>query len=487
MEDLEASHASADFLCLETEDTQRVQNAINETGSNACGIMGIDLWILNEKDGKLHHFGEGLNWVNPIYQKQLMDGRSDNTEKLNTLKRLVDSSLPDHYHPIAQPCGVDLAGNFWQQYGSKAASASDCEETLCWREIKAFTSDPDQIPSERMFAIAKVFGKCVGIPFNIFGEVKGCVILFARATAEERIINVPSNIMFLRVASLNIATTLAMSLTRVGRTKARKEIVSRLYSKIRISIETVNIFKSLRSGSNGNQIVVGRDSPSDEPSIWEMNRPFIQNGRRMVKRLAVKSKAKIGSLKNKTLHPPGLTPPPPATLFVSTWSFVCCFIILSMMFGLKDFLSSISGGELNLTLPPFGALMTLQFALTAAPASQPRNNLFGFALSISIVILNKILLFHLAGLPQWFHASLGTSISLFAMQKCGIIHPPAGAAALIFALSKEDIVSDLLNIAVFLAADIIAICSAIFLNNLSETRQYPMYWGLNPFQQRKNL
>ena len=150
------------------------------------------------------------------------------------------------------------------------------------------------------------------------------------------------------------------------------------------------------------------------------------------------------------------------------------------MFGLKDFLLSISGGELVLTLPPFGALMTLQFALTAAPASQPRNNLFGFALSTSIVMVNKILLFHLAGLPQWFHASLGTSISLFAMQKCGIIHPPAGAAALIFALSKEEIVSDLLNIAVFLAADIVAICLAIFLNNLSETRQYPMYWDLNP-------
>ena len=416
-----------------------------------------------------------------------MDGGSDNKEKLKTLMRLVDSSLPDYYHPIAQPCGVDLAGNFWQQFGSKAASANDCEETLFWREIKAFTSDPDQIPSERMSAIAKVFGKCVGIPFNIFGDVKGCVMLFARATAEERILNVPTNIMFLRVASLNIATTLAMSRTRVGRTKARKEIVSRLYSKIRITIRTVKIFKSLRSGSSGNQIVVGRDNQFVEPSIWEMNRPFIQNGRRMATRLAMKSKAKMRSLKIKTLHPPGLTPPPPATFFVSTWSFVCCFIILSMMFGLKDFLLSISGGELVLTLPPFGALMTLQFALTAAPASQPRNNLLGFALSTSIVMVNKILLFHLAGLPQWFHASLGTSISLFAMQKCGIIHPPAGAAALIFALSKEEIVSDLLNIAVFLAADIVAICLAIFLNNLSETRQYPMYWDLNPFHQRKKF
>jgi len=151
-----------------------------------------------------------------------------------------------------------------------------------------------------------------------------------------------------------------------------------------------------------------------------------------------------------------------------------------VLFGIQNLSKSLSDGKVSLVLPPFGAFMVLQFSLTAAPAAQPRNSIFGFILAISVVMVNKTLLHHLAGLPQWFHASLGPALAIFAKQKCGVVHPPAGAAAIVFALSKKSIASDFLHSAVFMVADLVAITLAVLLNNLSDTRQYPMYWKLNP-------
>jgi len=91
------------------------------------------------------------------------------------------------------------------------------------------------------------------------------------------------------------------------------------------------------------------------------------------------------------------------------------------------------------------------------------------------------LLHHVAGLPLWFHASLGASLAIFAMQKCGLVHPPAGAAAVVFASSPEDILSDFSHCAIFMVADVVVIALAVVFNNLIDTRQYPMYWRLNLF------
>ena len=68
------------------------------------------------------------------------------------------------------------------------------------------------------------------------------------------------------------------------------------------------------------------------------------------------------------------------------------------------------------------------------------------------------------------------------MQKFGLVHPPAGAAAFVFALSRKDILaSDFFHAGALLLADVVAIGLVVFFNNLSDTRQYPMYWKLNPF------
>ena len=73
-----------------------------------------------------------------------------------------------------------------------------------------------------MHGIEKVFGKCTGVKFNIFGESKGVVIFYARGTAEERIINSPVKSNFLRLASNNIGSALAMLYARARNEMSRK-------------------------------------------------------------------------------------------------------------------------------------------------------------------------------------------------------------------------------------------------------------------------
>ncbi len=490
-QDVEAS--TPDFLYVEQVDAQRIQNAISETGTNALGIMAIDIWILNDDDGRLYHFGErGLNWVNPVFRKQLEDDDkiTDRIEKLGILDRLDDSSNSDCYHPIPHPSGFGYAGNYWQQFGDMAGSARGFEDPLVWRETRAFITDPDQMSNERMHAIDKVFGKLTGVPFNIFGESKGVVMFHARGTAEERNINTRANSNFLRLASYNIGSALAMSHSRARIMQSRQQLAKKLFRKARVAFQVTHSFNIVatesrlrKNGSATDPKLQSRTrrSLSDQTNIPKSLRHTVRMVQNASVSFASYVKAKAKSVKVKTLHPPDIKPPLGSSLFVSSYSFTCSFLALITIFGFEWLIDIASGGKYSLTLPPLGALMTLQYSLTGAPASQPRNSVLGIVLSISVVMSNKILLYHVAGLPRWLHASLGTSLAIFVMQILGVVHPPAAACAFIFALSGRTIGLDFLHACLYLSADILCVGLAIIFNNFSDTRQYPMYWQLNPF------
>ncbi len=120
-------------------------------------------------------------------------------------------------------------------------------------------------------------------------------------------------------------------------------------------------------------------------------------------------------------------------------------------------------------LGPFGAFITLQYALTMAPPSQPRNALLGQIVSLSIAHVIKIIPF----LAIWIKQALAPSISIGAMALLGIVHPPAGASALVFVSGEYSFGT----VCVTLFANMIAIGIAVLFNNTNEKRQYPTQWG----------
>lgn len=114
--------------------------------------------------------------------------------------------------------------------------------------------------------------------------------------------------------------------------------------------------------------------------------------------------------------------------------------------------------------------MTLLFGLTAAPASQPRNAMLGQIVSLTI----SILIGKVSYLELWMRQSLATALAVASMAKLGLTHPPAGAAALIYSSGEFGWG----NMAFMLVGNLIALLCATVINNWSDKRQFPTYWGV---------
>jgi CBS-domain-containing membrane protein len=240
-----------------------------------------------------------------------------------------------------------------------------------------------------------------------------------------------------------------------------------------LTLRTANAFKSLLEVS---KVSIEIERPLNprrkQPLLVDNFRKCIH----AVNYICQSALSKAKSLYKKSVEPP-LSPPPGASVATSIWISIGCFMTLLLLFGLNIFVKDVSNDEYIIVLGPLGALLTLQFALTAAPAAQPRNSVYGFMVSILMSLFCKFLLFEILHIPQWLAAAIGVSLAIGCMSKAGVVHPPGGAAALIFAMSKHSIDKDLVLAGILICADLVVIFMATLINNMSDTRQYPMYWS----------
>lgn len=110
------------------------------------------------------------------------------------------------------------------------------------------------------------------------------------------------------------------------------------------------------------------------------------------------------------------------------------------------------------------------YGLTAAPASQPRSAIAGQTISLTIALGIS----YADNMSIWMRQALATSLAVATMAKMGVTHPPGGAAALLFASGKFGWG----NMLFVLVGNVIAIGTATIINNFSDYRQYPTFWGL---------
>lgn len=114
--------------------------------------------------------------------------------------------------------------------------------------------------------------------------------------------------------------------------------------------------------------------------------------------------------------------------------------------------------------------MTLQFALTPAPASQPRNIILGQ----TVVMTISLGVSYANSMEVYIRQALATALTIMVMTKFVIVHPPAGASALLFAGGGQT----WSNMLTMLVGNIVAIIVAVIINNYNDGRSYPTYWGL---------
>ena len=130
--------------------------------------------------------------------------------------------------------------------------------------------------------------------------------------------------------------------------------------------------------------------------------------------------------------------------------------------------------KIPMLLGSFGASAVLIFGMPRSPLAQPRNLIGGHVISALVGVATWKLLQHSPPLAQ----ATAVSTAIAAMHLTRTLHPPGGATALI-ATQSDPLINDLgfwFVLAPALAAPMILLLTALFINNLPATRRYPEYW-----------
>jgi hypothetical protein len=461
-------------------DENRLHRTLKDAGLYAYGLQGIAVWVFDDDQDRLVGIPGGF-WYNEAM-----------VQPSEELQRLTDKTRSDHVPMETVAPGTDIAGLLWlesntrdkissiihnvtsqpqiahhhhqqqqQQHQSKKQTPNDSlshvvdpnnntrpSSTLIWRDLKSLVQDPDTAKGPRMELLEQAgFDQATGIRFEI-GVTTGFIIYFVKSELDENILNGVANVSYLRQCTQFIGSAVAM-------TEARRAIVGQLMLGKRLSVTS-----DAGSGTAGD----------DDPATKEQGSAGADNqgGKTTMSSTACHRL----TVWVKKIKGGGLQIPPGLSLRQSLWTALGAFIGLLVLSSLNEYYKLISDEEYSLLIGPFGALMTLQYGLPGAPASQPRNAIMGQAVagavSLAFTYIPETIL------ATWLRRAVGPAISIAFMVKLGFVHPPAGAHAVLYASGSYSFV--FYGLVVLSTA--ISVIPATLVNNMSRKRQYPTYWGV---------
>lgn len=153
------------------------------------------------------------------------------------------------------------------------------------------------------------------------------------------------------------------------------------------------------------------------------------------------------------------------------WSFLGSFFGIGIIAYLQS--QTLPNSDVVFLIGSFGASSVLVYGVIQSPLAQPRNLIGGHLVSAIIgVTVQKIV-------PDiiWISAPLAVSLSIVFMQITKTLHPPGGATALIAVTGSEAIkkMGYFYVINPVLSGVLILLIVAVFFNNITSNRQYPVH------------
>lgn len=497
---------------------ERLSSSLRDAGEHSHGVVAIEAWCLND-DNTLLIRQDGCYWRQPGYSPHYFERSPESLKAaLSRLENPEDDSF-EEASPLAP--GLGIAGQLWVEestknmvrtpgisaFGSrdetgipklKGTFSKSFRETVakfntsaslsfrksianfnhmllhiglgydnsgprdqhCWRDLKFLGLDPDHITDPRILLFLEAgIGQVAGLPFDTYG-FRGVVLVFAETAMDRSILNDESNAIFLRRAADHIGTILAMSKPRIASLTSK----SSAYVRRKSSLELV--------------------LPVDEEALLDEKKEQLQCENEIPLVFSVEGKSSkrkglcqyilsmVYMVVKKSLGAKNINPPPAMPASECAYTFIGSVITLLLITRFSYDLSTWKKDGVTFAFPlgPVGALVSLQYSLTAAPASQPRNVIFGTTVSGSIALLFTYVPPEI--LPLWIRIALAPSLSITVMAMLGITHPPGNALAVIF--SSGDYHWG--HLFMSLIGCSISIALATLLNNLSVKRQYPQYW-----------
>ena len=344
--------------------------------------------------------------------------------------------------------------------------------------------DPHHIPDNRLkiFLEAGV-GRVAGVPFDL-PDCHGIVLFFAKSDTSYRLLDDESNVEFLKKSSFFIGTALSLCKATTASLTAKQNNQFFMNDKDDQDEDDSDLDDYFIS--KGDDFSTSSDTSSDDgkearSSLFDRTHRLKFNVNRSKSSTALLPifttyefvREKFTLVKDKFLDINPTDHPPAMSSSECIWTFVGVFLTLIVVCGISEAVTIFSHSNMY-TIPvgPFGAFSTLLFGLTAAPPSQPRNAIYGSV----IAGCTGLLLSTFSGNLHILRIPLATSITVSIMGRAGVIHPPAGALAIIMSSGKYHwgtLLSYILTI-------IPVIAISVVVNNMNEKRKYPQYWNMIP-------
>lgn len=436
--------------------------------------------------------------------------------------RRFSKSPPTSLHIPSSSLSISGKSSSGLRFGDDEEAAN----ALTWRSLNFISLDPDHIPDNRMTGFIEAgMAQVAGIPFDTPSS-RGIILLYAKSDTDIIILNQKRNVDYLKRSAYFIASALDLAdyLVPAWEAKQEENTVAKLAADmLDNSIKSIN--RSSNKSSNSNKNRNTRKNNNNKGSIaikdfddgdeQEDDCHDIENARNNVETnmsvrfeidrerhqetiVSCKNEGlfknnrlvqKLIMVKNKTFHVEKkyIKPPPPMPNSECIWTFVGSFITIFSLSFVSELVNSISWMTMSdhsgngsaeeetyrFTLPlgPLGAFSTLMYGLASAPASQPRNAIYGSILSGCAGLITSYIPSTLMNL----RLALALSLSNSWMAKFGVIHPPGGALSLILCMDDS---YDWFSLLLYLLCVLIAIVLGTLINNLNEKRTYPQYWNM---------
>ena len=426
---------------------------LRDTVRNSMGLVAAEVWQ-DVDDTAAVKLRRVAYYTDPIYEGDVA-------------ARAVLGPTPS----LALP-GIGMAGILWD-VASRNGAPPD------FRLLRAMADDEDLPDDHRITASAAAFGYVGAMymaarhPHHTFLGGKeedrnngGLLLLFARETADRQLTH-PANTAFFRTTATLGGALVAQAASRANVENARYNH-SEAWRKLRSLINSGTFVQLVRQ--EGEKLASGEAKlkPRPKPSKLADVRLYLCDTVR-------KFKGVKGAKAPKLQGPRAL-----AAWKTCAYTFFGVLITLLCLSSLSKRTVDETDGRYFLMLGSFGALMALLFGAPNSPLAQPRNAILGCTLSGSI----SILFYYLTGpeflglLPKWLAQAFAPAAAIAISQRVNLLHPPAGAVALIF-ISGNDKIVDLgwmYLVLPLLAGNCLCVLVASVFNNAIPGRQYPVFW-----------
>lgn len=486
-------------------DERRLSRTVRDAGEYAYGVIACEVWMLNEDDklvrprgGWWHNdkiYQNGLEYLEDLATKEpapMMPGvdlpgilwaeshhegtlRPSRSSFLGRTGHQSTGSLEPHPHQNHHhPSMEDLATYLHLHPHTTTVNP----HALLWRDLHSIAQDPDSAKTDRLGQLVDA-GLCAaaGVPFHVNTHHRGLVIYFARSHTRTHLLSNVANDAYLRASAELIGHAAALSQSRRASVEARRRQNKQAVGRFRS-----NMLEFHRNGHNDSGWVgmEAASHPHSPVKDRDLNHPEHQEVLSLEDDLPQEESGLEKALNGirtwwHKCRGGNLQVPPALTFRQTLWTILGAFCGLLVLSSLNEYYKMLSDEDYFLLIGPFGALMTLQYGLTSAPASQPRNAILGQAVSGAVSLAFTYIPETI--LATWLRRAVGPAVAIGVMVKLGVTHPPAGAHAVLYASGQYNFGF----YALVVLSSAISVIPATIVNNLSSKRQYPTYWSMIQF------